>query len=135
MALLFEHYALALLRERFKSGVIYQARGYCGRFIADFLLNTPGMKAVLDTKYIPKYDSKAEVDPQYIMQLSGYARDMALLKQLDIDAAEEEEAPVVPCVILYPVLKDKMPKFKYSPKPLKHTLKFFKCPVPVPINN
>lgn len=137
MALLFEHYALALLRERYGKAIMYQVRGYRKRFVADFLLNAPSFKAILDTKYIPDYDSKTEVDPQYIMQLSGYARDKTLLKELGIDCPDEDFVPVVPCMVLYPVLTERNGEsFRFimsKKKPLPHTLKFYKCPVPVPL--
>lgn len=137
MALLFEHYALAMLRERYGSGIMYQDGGYGKRFVADFLLNTPSSKVILDTKYIPNYDTKTEIDPQYIMQLSGYARDKSLLKALGIDCSDEDAVPVVPCMILYPVLTERNGKcFRFTmsnKKRLPHTLKFYKCQVPVPL--
>lgn len=137
MALLFEHYTLALLRERYGKGIMYQVCGYRNRFVADFLLNTPSMKAVLDTKYITDYDASEEVKAENIKQLSGYARDKSLLKALGIDCTDEDSVPVVPCVILYPVLAERNDKpFRFTmsqKKPLKRTLKFYKCPIPVPL--
>lgn len=136
MALLFEHYALALLRERYGNAILYQVRGFGKRFVADFILHTLSFKYILDTKYIPDYDSKTEVDPQYIMQLSGYARDKMLLKELGIDCSDENSVPVVPCMILYPILTERTGEsFHFiisKKKRLPHTLKFYKCPVPVP---
>ena len=115
MALLFEHYALALLREQFGTAILYQVKGFGGRFVADFLLNTPSFKAILDTKYVTGYDSSTgyntsteyktltEVNSEYIKQLSGYARDKSLLGALGIDCTDEDVVPVVPCMILYPL--------------------------------
>ena len=115
MALLFEHYALALLREQFGTAILYQVKGFGGRFVADFLLNTPSFKAILDTKYVTGYDSSTgyntsteyktstEVNSEYIKQLSGYARDKSLLGALGIDCSDEDAVPVVPCMILYPL--------------------------------
>lgn len=136
MALLFEHYTLALLRQRYGKSIMYQVKGCKGRFVADFLVSRSSFKAVLDTKYIPKYNTTPEVDAQYIMQLSGYARDKSLLKALGIDCGDEDSVPVVPCIILYPVLIESNGKpFRFAmsqKKRLPHTLKFYKCPVPVP---
>ena len=53
MALLFEHYALAVMRRTFsRRAVRYQVAGYSGRFVADFLLKTGRHRAIVDTKYI-----------------------------------------------------------------------------------
>lgn len=137
MALLFEHYTLALLRHNYGNAVMYQVKGYRSRFVADFLLCTPAFKAILDTKYIPNYNTSSEIDAQYIMQLSGYARDKSLLKAIGIDCADEGHVPVVPCILLYPVLTSSDTKpfliALSQKKRLQHTLKFFKCPVPVPL--
>lgn len=50
---------------------------------------------------------------------------------------DEDSVPVVPCVILYPVLAERNDKpFRFTmsqKKPLKRTLKFYKCPIPVPL--
>lgn len=69
------------------------------------------------------------------LHVEQYARDKSLLKALGIDCTDEDSVPVVPCVILYPVLaerNDKPFRFTMSQK-LKRTLKFYKCPIPVPL--
>ena len=49
MALLFEHYSLAILRKAFGfSSVKYQTKGYGGRYITDFLINSNNLKIIID---------------------------------------------------------------------------------------
>lgn len=133
MSLLFEHYTLALLREKFGSGVFYQAKGKAG--IADFLLNSPAETAVLDSKYTFKNNDNDKVDQQYIKQLSGYARDKRMLKRLGIDTSDEDKIPIVKCIILYPETREKGASFSYDLKAVANIVKFFKCPVPLPVQN
>lgn len=133
MSLLFEHYTLALLREKFGSGVFYQAKGKAG--IADFLLNSPAETAVLDSKYTFKNNDNDKVDQQYIKQLSGYARDKRMLKRLGIDTSDEDKIPIVKCIILYPETREKDASFSYDLKAVGNIVKFFKCPVPLPVQN
>lgn len=101
MALLFEHYAYALLHEAYSDAVQYQVKGYGGNFIADFLFDNGREKAVLDTKYKYKYNSKP-INKDDVMQLSGYARSIDLLKKIGIAVHENSPVPDVPCLILYP---------------------------------
>ncbi len=117
----------------------------------DFLLNTTGdtsstgatpLKAILDAKYIPGYNKRLEVEPRYIGQLAGYARDKTLLRLLHIDTTNEDTVPILPCVILYPLptravssspSSSSSLSFSYAPIPSDNTVKFFRCPVPVPL--
>lgn len=91
MPLLYEHYVYGLLSASYPDDIIYQAEGQTG--YPDFLCKSH--KLILDTKYIP--DSDIHLDTYVIRQLSGYARDNAILNQLNADYKE-----VVPCVIIYP---------------------------------
>lgn len=99
MSLLYEHYVYGLLYEAYGDKIIYQYEGKTG--MPDFLYCTNGFKAILDTKYIPKYDEK-NLDINVIRQLSGYGRDLHILKKIGYDATEDELTPSVPCVIIYP---------------------------------
>lgn len=99
MSLLYEHYVYGLLYEAYDDKITYQYEGKTG--IPDFLYCTNGFKAILDTKYIPKYDEKS-LDINVIRQLSGYGRDLRILKKIGYDATEDELTPSVPCVIIYP---------------------------------
>ena len=66
------------------------------------LSRSNGFKAILDTKYIPKYES-GSLDTYVVRQLSGYSRDIPILKRLGYtDITEESPTPSVPCVIIYP---------------------------------
>ncbi len=101
MALLFEHYLLAMLRYTFgKQSVLYQTYGFHRRFIADFLISRPDFKAILDAKYVEGKDDEV-ASGQYVMQLSGYARDKVLLKKMGIGASDDDTVPIVPCVLVH----------------------------------
>ncbi|MBR7034230.1 MAG: TonB-dependent receptor [Bacteroidales bacterium] len=139
MSLLYEHYVYGLLVEAYKNKVTYQFGGVTGR--PDFLYCSKDFKAILDTKYIPMYDRK-HLDTHVIRQLSGYSRDLPILKQLGFeDICEDSPIPSVPCIIIYPkedgenginpflkerlvdLCNDKVPKLSH----------FYKIPIPIPI--
>lgn len=97
MSLLYEHYVYGLLYEAYKENVRYQfksERGY-----PDFLYCSADYKAIVDTKYIPRFESD-NIDLYIIRQLSGYGRDKEVLNELGI--VDVENASPVPCVIVYP---------------------------------
>ena len=100
MSLLYEHYVYGLLYEAYRNNIEYQYKGKTG--FPDFLYRSNGFKAILDTKYIPKYES-GSLDTYVVRQLSGYSRDIPILKRLGYtDITEESPTPSVPCVIIYP---------------------------------
>ena len=99
MSLLYEHYVYGLLHEAYKDRIEYQFPGLTGR--PDFLYKGVSFKAILDTKYIPRYDV-APLDNDVIRQLSGYARDLKILKKLGYECDEDSSTPLVPCIIIYP---------------------------------
>ena len=100
MSLLYEHYVYGLLYEAYQNNIVYQYKGKTG--CPDFLYSSSGFKAILDTKYIPKYE-KGSLDKDVIRQLSGYSRDIPILKRLGYDGIlEDSPVPSVPCVIIYP---------------------------------
>ena len=137
MSLLYEHYVYGLLYEAYHEIISYQFAGETG--FPDFLYRSRDFKAILDTKYIPKYES-AKLDTYVVRQLSGYSRDLSVLKYLgheDID--EETPTPPVPCVIIYPTEGQKIfnPfKDKTLQELCTHNVKnlsmFYKLNVPVP---
>ena len=99
MSLLYEHYVYGLLNEAYGNKISYQFKGKTG--FPDFLYCATEFKAILDTKYIPKYESSS-LDNNVIRQLSVYSRDIPILRHLgyeDID--EESPRPNVPCIIIY----------------------------------
>lgn len=135
MALLFEHYTLAKLRQTFgHDAVMYQVQGYHGRFIADFLIRKGNIRLILDTKYVdgPAKAAKNE----YISQLSGYARDHVLLRHLGYDPTVETSVPIVPCVILYPNEQaSTLTETSLLTHPVSHTMEFYTLPVNIPTYN
>ena len=101
MSLLYEHYVYGLLSKAYKDRISYQFKGNTG--YPDFLYRSEEFKAILDTKYIPKYKNDSILDTYVVRQLSGYSRDIPILRYLgyhDID--EESPIPSIPCVIIYP---------------------------------
>lgn len=116
MSLLYEHYVYGLLHEAYSNHVTYQFSGSTGR--PDFLYNDGHFKAILDTKYIPKYAS-ANIDISVIRQLSGYSRDLPILQFLGYGKLDEETPfPIVPCIIIYPYESEKAEN-PFLGKPLK----------------
>lgn len=100
MSLLYELYVYGLLAEAYQNNITYQFSSLTG--FPDFLYRSQSFKAILDTKYIPKYE-KQEPETYVIRQLSGYSRDLKILRYLGYDnVAEEAPLPNVPCVIIYP---------------------------------
>lgn len=138
MSLLYEHYVYGLLREAYGKRISYQYKGETG--YPDFLHCSSGFRAILDTKYIPKYEA-ALLDNYVIRQLSGYSRDLPILKKLgykDID--EESPVPNVPCIIIYPKDGDDVKNpFKNSElkdlceKPVRKLARFYKICIPLPV--
>lgn len=138
MSLLYEHYVYGLLREAYGKRISYQYKGETG--YPDFLYCSSGFRTILDTKYIPKYEA-ALLDNYVIRQLSGYSRDLPILKKLgykDID--EESPVPNVPCIIIYPKDGDDVKNpFKNSElkdlceKPVRKLARFYKICIPLPV--
>ena len=138
MSLLYEHYVYGLLNEAYGNKISYQFNGKTG--FPDFLYCSTGFKAILDTKYIPKYESSS-LDNNVIRQLSGYSRDIPILHHLgyeDID--EESPIPNVPCVIIYPK-EGRNVKNPFANKrlrdlcttPVRKLARFYKVCVPLPV--
>ncbi len=133
MSLLFEHYALATLRNSLgPDSVKYQVKGYNGRFIADFLINTPDLAAIVDAKYVDA-TTHTIAKTEYIRQLSAYARDKVLLRQLGYDTDDDSALPTVPCILLYPTRQP----CPFNPaalldQPVRQTVRFYTCPLAIP---
>lgn len=100
MSLLYEHYVYGLLHAAYGKDIKYQASSLTGK--PDFLYLHEGGQAILDTKYIPKFE-KSTLDTYIVRQLSGYSRDLGILHQLGYTNLDEgSPIPPVPCVIIYP---------------------------------
>ena len=101
MSLLYEHYVYGLLDEAYPGCISYQAKGKTG--YPDFLYKSDSYRAILDTKYIPKYEQE-DLETYVIRQLCGYSRDLALLRKLGYDVDENTNTmEIPPCVIIYPI--------------------------------
>ena len=131
MSLLYEQYVYELLHEAYRERITYQFKGKTG--FPDFLYKSEECKAILDTKYIPKYEEKS-LDKDVVRQLSGYGRDLRILTHL-----EYRDVSPIPCIIIYP----KEGKRKNNPflgnnlrmlcgESLKGLLEFYKIEVSLP---
>lgn len=101
MSLLYEHYVYGLLYEAYGNKIAYQYKGITG--YPDFLYISENFQAILDTKYIPKYEDET-LDTNVVRQLSGYSRDLFVLRKLGYkNIGEDSFIPSVPCVIVYPI--------------------------------
>ena len=137
MSLLYEHYVYGLLHAAYGGGISYRYKGETGE--PDFLYGSSGCRAILDTKYIPKYEAAA-LDKNVIRQLSGYSRDIPILKKLGYTKINEESpVPNVPCIIIYPKegndVKNpfKSKKLKDLCKtPIRDLARFYKICIPLP---
>ena len=138
MSLLYEHYVYGLLNEAYGNKISYQFKGKTG--FPDFLYSATGFKAILDTKYIPKYESSS-LDNNVIRQLSGYSRDIPILRHLGYeDINEESPIPNVPCIIIYPkegnVVRNPFMKKNLRDlctKPVRKLARFYKICIPLPV--
>lgn len=137
MALLYEHYVYGLLNEAYGERISYQFKGKTG--YPDFLYRSNSFKAILDTKYIPKYEA-GSLDNSVIRQLSGYSRDIPILKHLGYGEIDEESpVPDVPCIIIYPKEGDGI-KNPFAKKKLqdlctntvRKLARFYKISIPLP---
>ena len=134
MSLLYENYVYGMLQEAYPGQIKYQFSGNTG--YPDFLFRSPEYKAILDTKYIPKFENTV-IDKYIIRQLCGYSRDLRILKYLGF----EKEIPHVPCVIIYPKENNNAQhvnpflqrQFRELCTPEPGVLEFYKLEIPLPI--
>ena len=130
MSKLFELYVFGLLKNKYKNNILFQVQGTYGQ--PDFLLVTESDKMIIDTKYKRKYQQE-KYFPEDIRQLSGYSRDLKILKRLGF-ASEEEQNITVDCLIIYPdqsaseTLVDNLKSDK-----INGFSKFYKMPIKLPI--
>jgi 5-methylcytosine-specific restriction enzyme subunit McrC len=102
MSLLYEHYVYGLLHEAYQERIRYQFIGNKSER-PDFLYKSDSFRAILDTKYKPKLINYS-LDIEDIRQLSGYGRDLRVLRWLGYDdITETSSTPSVPCIIIYPI--------------------------------
>ena len=138
MSLLYEHYVYGLLYDAYGDKISYQYKGKTG--FPDFRYCSSSFKAILDTKYIPKYEN-VSLDNNVIRQLSGYSRDIPILRHLGYDEINEESpVPNVPCVIIYPKEGDdvmnpfvKKKLRELCTTPVRKLPRFYKICIPLPV--
>lgn len=137
MSLLYEHYVYGLLYQAYNNKITYQYQGKTG--FPDFLYSSNNFKAILDTKYIPKYE-KGVLDTYVVRQLSGYGRDISILKYLGYEIVESSPTPSVPCIIIYPSCTGKMENpflgkglSKLCTKNVGMLSQFYKIAIPIPL--
>lgn len=94
MSLLFELYVYSQLKINYRNQIGYHLRTYGNEI--DFVKYDENL--IIDTKYIPHWAERDNHDN--IRQLSGYARNHRLRKQIMIDAVDE--TTILPCLIIYP---------------------------------
>lgn len=138
MSLLYEHYVLSLLKEAYSKTIKYQEKGVTG--LPDFLYAGAEERLILDAKYIPRFENSA-IDPYIVRQLSGYSRDIKILKALGYSGIRaDSDCTNVPCVVIYPQESgsDTINPFIGKPilqlcgEPVEGLSRFYKICVPLP---
>lgn len=94
MSRLYEVYIYSLLYKKYGDAIQFQVAGSYGSAV-DFIKKDEIL--IIDTKYKPKYNEGNSGVLQDVRQISGYARDNKILKELRVSADV-----VVPCIIIYP---------------------------------
>jgi len=94
MPILFELYAYSVLTERYGDQIGYHLSTYGNEL--DFVKYDE--RLIIDTKYIPAWDER--VNHENVRQLSGYARNRSLRRQ--IMKEDYDETTILPCMVLYP---------------------------------
>lgn len=128
MPLLFELYVYRLLKSKFGDAVQYQVTGK--RNQPDFLIVTEHQKFILDAKYKTIYTDDFVNDD--IRQLSGYARDIKILRKLGV-AENFLDQTIIDCIIIY--IDQEAPAEipnDLRVTPIEHFVKFYKVPISIP---
>lgn len=123
MPKLFELFVYSKLIEYKNENIVYQPQGNYGQ--PDFIdINN---KIIIDTKYKENYSVSYDIED--IRQLSGYARDEKILKNLNNNSNEN----VVKCLIIYPDVNgnDTMKNDWFSNK-IDGFLQFYKYDLKLP---
>jgi len=63
-------------------------------------------KIVIDTKYKKKYETEEKYGIDDIRQVSGYARDISLLKKLYGESEDCWKTKIPKCLIIYPKMSE-----------------------------
>ena len=148
MPLLFEVYVLTLMQTR-RNKIEYQFKSKYGN--VDYLrIKSP---LIIDAKYKPVYSDRLikkeneveeEIDIKFeetekvkgrfkiedVRQLSGYARDIGILKKCEINKKDYHKT-VIPCLIIYP-LDDTQEKTTISNVRINQFSQFYKLGIKLP---
>lgn len=133
MSRLYEVYVYSLLIKSYPNQIKFQVSGHYNTAV-DFIKMDEEL--IMDTKYKPQYDESNARIIDDIREISGYARDEKILKELGV-----YDKDIVPdCIIIYPKMEDCVPDSALlEGKPLiAHSKringfkKFYKICVPVP---
>lgn len=112
MSKLFELYVFHHLRQVFtaKEEVKYHVNAHYQEL--DYLLNPKewANPYVIDAKYKPRYKSKGSISMEDAREVAGYARLSKIYDELGLD---EETAPPIKCLIIYPD-QEKEEKFTFT---------------------
>lgn len=95
MARLYEMWVWGKLTAAYPEQIEFQVQGHC-KTAVDFIKKDE--KIILDAKYKPRYEDSNRGILDDIREISGYARDRRILKQLGGDKEQNE----IKCVIVYP---------------------------------
>ncbi len=133
MSRLFEVYVYGLLEKAYPNQICFQVKGHMDTQ-ADFLKLDE--KLILDTKYKPQYAYSNAGMIWDIREISGYARDEAILTRLGVQSIDT----VPDCVIIHPAYTDQeeannapfSTNILATAKPISGFRKFHKIQVPIP---
>lgn len=118
MSRLYEMYVLHLLKKAYPGKIHFQVKGF-HRTQADFVKTGEDEKIILDAKYKPRYEKGDRGIVDDVREISGYARDNKILKNLGWNPAAEKGKYLPDCVIVYPVVQfdeDEKANEKGAPK-------------------
>lgn len=98
MSRLYEVYVYSKLEEAYPGQIKFQVSGH-SKSAVDFIHVRDGL--ILDTKYKVRYQNSNRAIMDDVREISGYARDKMILNHFDKSIRHS----VIPCVIIYPVIK------------------------------
>ena len=131
MSRLFEVYVYSLLEDAYPGQIEFQVNGSFNTK-ADFIKIDEQL--ILDAKYKPRYADDNDDMLADIREMSGYARDEAILSRIGMKDSDS----VPPCVILYPAYEDSDSISPFTSKILQIAIRikeyrqFYKLIVPIP---
>lgn len=133
MSRLYEVYVYGLLQKTYPGQIKFQVKGHYNTAV-DFLKIDEGL--IMDTKYKPYYDTSNSGIINDIREISGYARDEAILGELGFSDMND----VPNCIIIYPKMEDCRTVNAFSEgellllesTPITGFRRFYKICVPVP---